>query len=194
MRQKLAFVVMGLPWLALRRMNGFSPVRITQLGSAVLMGHFLRISATSLSRVARHPSPPSKAGIQGVPEKQSDPRGGRRSNDPKLTPRTCASDHQTVCLDVVLPKAADHVCPDRGNALVPGERAPRETTSRAHVQDDRRAKSSPPRQCEESIGSLGARQGFGWSNGGGEGGRVDLAKPGHQGNLTLRASAAGGKI
>jgi len=68
------------------------------------MGHFLRISATSLSRVARHPSPPSKAGIQGVPEKQSDPRGGRRSNDPKLTPRTCASDHQTVCLDVVLPK------------------------------------------------------------------------------------------
>jgi hypothetical protein len=34
MRQKLAFVVLAPPSLALRRMKGFSPVRITRLGSA----------------------------------------------------------------------------------------------------------------------------------------------------------------
>src|ERR1700733_13551524 len=37
-RQKLAFVVLGPPSLSLRRMNGFSPVRIRRLGSAVLIG------------------------------------------------------------------------------------------------------------------------------------------------------------
>jgi hypothetical protein len=43
---------MGLPWLALRRMNGFSPVNITRLGSAMLMA-ISSGSASSLSRVAR---------------------------------------------------------------------------------------------------------------------------------------------
>src|SRR3984893_12026640 len=34
MRQKLALVVKGSPSLTLRRMNGFSPVRMTRFGSA----------------------------------------------------------------------------------------------------------------------------------------------------------------
>src|ERR1700738_2142951 len=34
MRQKLAFVVTGSPSFTLKRMNGFSPVKITWLGSA----------------------------------------------------------------------------------------------------------------------------------------------------------------
>src|SRR5262245_40575175 len=37
MRQKLASVLRGSPSLALSRMNGFSPVRITRLGSAMLI-------------------------------------------------------------------------------------------------------------------------------------------------------------
>src|SRR3954467_1425268 len=36
MRQKLAFVVCGPPSAALRRINGFSPVRITWFGSAAI--------------------------------------------------------------------------------------------------------------------------------------------------------------
>src|SRR5262249_43252390 len=36
MRQKPAFVVCGPPFVALRRMNGFSPVRITRFGSAAI--------------------------------------------------------------------------------------------------------------------------------------------------------------
>src|SRR5271170_7925336 len=45
MRQKLALVVRGSPDLALRRMNGFSPVRTTRLGSAA-MGHLLLLAHT----------------------------------------------------------------------------------------------------------------------------------------------------
>src|ERR1700757_4297905 len=37
MRQKLAFVVFGPPSVLLSRMNGFSPVRITRLGSAGML-------------------------------------------------------------------------------------------------------------------------------------------------------------
>jgi hypothetical protein len=37
MRQKLALVVSGAPSVGLMRMNGFSPVRITLFGSAMLM-------------------------------------------------------------------------------------------------------------------------------------------------------------
>src|SRR4051812_29152049 len=37
MRQKLALVVAGPPSVALRRMNGVSPVRMTRLASALLM-------------------------------------------------------------------------------------------------------------------------------------------------------------
>jgi hypothetical protein len=37
MRQKLALVVGGSPFLALKRMNGFSPVKMTRLESAVVM-------------------------------------------------------------------------------------------------------------------------------------------------------------
>jgi hypothetical protein len=39
-RQKLALVVSGSPFLALKRMNGFSPVKMTRLGSAVVMANF----------------------------------------------------------------------------------------------------------------------------------------------------------
>src|SRR5258707_10366278 len=45
MRQKLALVVRGSPDLALRRMNGFPPVRTTRLGSAA-MGHLLLLALT----------------------------------------------------------------------------------------------------------------------------------------------------
>jgi hypothetical protein len=37
MRQKLASVVLGLPSVALSRINGFSPVKMTALGSTVGM-------------------------------------------------------------------------------------------------------------------------------------------------------------
>src|SRR6516164_4335701 len=37
MRQKLALVVSGSPSFALKRMNGFSPVKMTRLESAVVM-------------------------------------------------------------------------------------------------------------------------------------------------------------
>src|ERR1700712_5017189 len=40
MRQKLAFVVFGLPSLSLKRINGFSPVRMSSFGSAVLIEMF----------------------------------------------------------------------------------------------------------------------------------------------------------
>src|SRR5271165_1388150 len=36
MRQKLALVVNGAPSVALKRMNGFSPVRTSRLGSALI--------------------------------------------------------------------------------------------------------------------------------------------------------------
>src|SRR5947209_7849158 len=41
MRQKLALVVIAPPSLALRRMNGFSPVRITWFGSAAMTHLFV---------------------------------------------------------------------------------------------------------------------------------------------------------
>jgi hypothetical protein len=39
MRQKLALVVLGPPSVWLKRMNGFSPVKITRLGSAGIEDH-----------------------------------------------------------------------------------------------------------------------------------------------------------
>src|SRR6266853_1977920 len=43
MRQKLALVVRESPCLALKRMNGFSPVTITRLGSAAVIWHLAPI-------------------------------------------------------------------------------------------------------------------------------------------------------
>src|SRR6516225_1072491 len=55
MRQKLAFVVFGPPSVWLRRMNGFSPVRITRLGSAGIADTSLRTGRkTMLGRGPPH--------------------------------------------------------------------------------------------------------------------------------------------
>src|SRR4051794_7099169 len=55
MRQKLALVVLALPSRSLNRMNGFSPVRITRFGSAVLMADVPPVGITVLqSRCGRH--------------------------------------------------------------------------------------------------------------------------------------------
>src|SRR5262247_950487 len=47
MRQKLALVVSGSPSFRLRRMNGFSPVRITRLESAGIGVTSMKIAAPS---------------------------------------------------------------------------------------------------------------------------------------------------
>src|SRR4051812_35499116 len=55
MRQKLALVVLALPSRSLKRMNGFSPVRITRFGSAVLIADVPPVGMTVLqSRCRRH--------------------------------------------------------------------------------------------------------------------------------------------
>src|SRR5579864_133138 len=48
MRQKLASVVLGSPSFALRRMNGFSPVRMRRLGSAMVMASILPLLAAEI--------------------------------------------------------------------------------------------------------------------------------------------------
>src|SRR6516165_5985285 len=55
MRQKLALVVRGSPSLALSRMNGFSPVRITRFGSAGIAGGSLlnEMSKVTLTLASR---------------------------------------------------------------------------------------------------------------------------------------------
>src|SRR5207237_6109308 len=54
MRQKLALVVKGSPSLALRRMNGFSPVRMTRFGSAGIAGLPCKMTAkVTLTRRSR---------------------------------------------------------------------------------------------------------------------------------------------
>src|SRR5579862_4707636 len=57
MRQKLALVVIGPPSLALRRMNGFSPVRITWFGSAAIGAPFVRNARGMLGHTARRRHP-----------------------------------------------------------------------------------------------------------------------------------------
>src|SRR5215472_15852831 len=59
MRQKLAFVVCGPPFVTLRRMNGFSPVRMTLFGSAgiaVPPSIWVSVAAINSAPAARTPS------------------------------------------------------------------------------------------------------------------------------------------
>src|SRR5690348_997729 len=59
MRQKLALVVCVPPSVALRRMNGFSPVRITWLGSAAI--------GVSLSGWRRSDASSGECGLRASP-------------------------------------------------------------------------------------------------------------------------------
>src|SRR5579871_1520938 len=49
MRQKLASVLLGSPSFSLSRMNGFSPVTMTRLGSATLIDQSSRLAGESAS-------------------------------------------------------------------------------------------------------------------------------------------------
>src|ERR1051326_7197740 len=142
-RQKLALGVNGAPSVSLKRMNGFSPVSTTRLGSATVMIDTSRASLRADPGIAQYAGIRRKAGkCQGVALKPAVVNGLRR---PAAHPTDLARSHpaQNIPGRWALSHALRE-CPERKWAM----------RARSPVRAAMRAGADPPRSEHGSVPCL----------------------------------------